>query len=507
MYAYTIICILHTLQKNALKPHRRPAPASPSQRRCKKPQPTQSPPVQLLRTRFSPAQLLEHFRKLLPATQLASWLDLGQKDFYARAFTPLVTLWYLIFQRLCDNHHLSHVVEDALAGGADRLSPRAKPLSRQLRSESTASFSDARQRLPLELCHRTLWHTAAQTAASLQIPKWFGLRVGLIDGSTCRLRPYGDIPEHFPPHRTGSAKNPPYWCVARVVGLFCLATGAVLDSAMASLKASEQALSALLLQRSWQNWLLVADRNFGVFSVAAAAVAAQAHLLVRLTHVRAAKLARLAGAKLVPGLDVLFQWSASRHDQCPEGLKGTPVAGRLMVVRLSRPGFRPLTLYLFTTLLDKEDCTAQALAQLYGQRWQVELCFRYVKVQMDLGSLECHSADMARKEWLAGLIAYNLIRWTMAAAAAIAGVPVQRLSFSRARELLLGWCCRNSGRRPTVRSWKTLLQRIGKARLSKRRRRRLSEPRAVRRLQNHFPNLVGPRATARKKLAKTHANS
>src|SRR5437899_2881056 len=118
MYAYNIICILHTLQKNALKPHRRPAPASPSQRLGKKPPPAQSPPVQLLRTRFSPAQLLEHFRKLLPATQLASWLGLGQKDFYARAFTPLVTLWYLIFQRLCDNHHLSHVVEDALAGGA-----------------------------------------------------------------------------------------------------------------------------------------------------------------------------------------------------------------------------------------------------------------------------------------------------------------------------------------------------------------------------------------------------
>jgi hypothetical protein len=31
---------------------------------------------------------------------------------------------------------------------------------------------------------------------------------------------------------------------------------------------------------------------------------------------------------------------------------------------------------------------------------------------MQLGFLEAHSADIARKEWVAGLIAYNLIRWT-----------------------------------------------------------------------------------------------
>ena len=110
-----------------------------------------------------------------------------------------------------------------------------------------------------------------------------------------------------------------------------------------------------------------------------------------------------------------------------------------MVVRIERPGYRPLTLYLFTTLQDQLKCSAQELAQLYGERWKVELCFRYVKTQMDLGFLECHSADMVRKEWLAGLIAYNLIRWTMAAAAASAQVPERWLSFSRTRELLLGW--------------------------------------------------------------------
>jgi hypothetical protein len=463
---------------------------------------------QLLRTRFSAAQLLDRFYCLLPLRLLDGWLARADQAFYRRAFTPLITLWYLVFQRLCDNHHLSHVQEDALAGGADRLSPRGKRLSKRLRSEATASFSDARQRLPLEVCQRALWHSAAQSAQSLQVPKKFGFRLGFMDGSTCRLRPFGDIPEHFPAHRPGNCKKPPYWCLARVVGILCWATGVVLDSAMAAPQMSEQALSAqLLTQRSWKGWLLVADRNFGVYSVARALAGAHAQALLRLTEVRARKLARSAGLKLKAGLDIAIDWVPTRHDQCPQGLTPTPVAGRLLAVRLAPAGFRAFTLYLFTTLSDPRQYPASELAQIYGQRWNIELCFRYIKAQMDLGFLECHSAQMVRKEWLAGLIAYNLIRWTMAAAAALAALPVQSLSFSRARELLVGWSFRTSLNRARRGSWKRLLTRIANARLPKRRKPRHSEPRAIRCFQKDVAKLEGPRAEARKKLAKTNAKS
>ena len=98
-----------------------------------KPQPgrQEAPPTELLRTRFSARQLQRHFAKLLTASWLATWLELSERAFYQRAYMPLITLWYLLFQRLSDNHTLSHVVEDAREGGADRLSPRGKtPLSR-----------------------------------------------------------------------------------------------------------------------------------------------------------------------------------------------------------------------------------------------------------------------------------------------------------------------------------------------------------------------------------------
>jgi hypothetical protein len=503
MYAYYIICILNTIEKNALKskrqPRCRPSPA------LKK---TQPPPAPRLRTRFSARSLLGHFHKLLPRSLIAGWLALGDKNFYQRAFTPLITLGYLVFQRLGDNHHLSHVQEDALEGGADGLSSRGKRLSRRLHSEATTSYSDARQRLPLEVCQRALRHIADQTHKAFQIPEKFGLRLGLMDGTTCRFRPFGDIPEQFPPHRPGNCKKPAYWCLARVVGVLCWATGVVVHSALSGLKTSEQALSApIFSEGSWKGWLLAGDRNFGVYSVARALRAAKAQALLRLTEVRARKLARSAGLKWEVGLDTPIDWVPTGHDQCPEGLTRTPVSGRLLALRVSPRGFRSSTLYLFTTLIDPLQYPALELAQIYGLRWNIELCFRYIKAQMDLGFLECHSADLVRKEWLAGLIAYNLIRWTMGAAAAWAKVPVHRLSFSRARELVLGWLTRSPLHRRRSRSWKRLLTRIAKAQLPKRRKARPAEPRATRHFAKDVAKLEGSRAAARQKLAKTNAKS
>jgi hypothetical protein len=274
---------------------------------------------------------------------------------------------------------------------------------------------------------------------------------------------------------------------------------------MGSLKESEQALVAGILKAScWAERLLVGDRNFGVFSVACAVVAAQGQALLRLTRSRTSKLARSSRLKLKPGLDARVSWMPSRCDKCPEGLQAAAVEGRLVVVRIQRPGFRSLTLYLFTTLLDESKCPAHELARLYAQRWNIEVCFRYIKTQMDLGFLECHSADMARKEWLAGLIAYNLIRWTMAAAAALEHIDLPLLSFSRARELLLGWLARAPH---NVRSWKRLLTRMAKARLPKRRKRRPSEPRAVRPFRKYRAALIGSRQVARQKLARAYAKS
>jgi hypothetical protein len=255
----------------------------------------------------------------------------------------------------------------------DRLStPGKAPLSETLSSDSTASWSAARGRLPVAVVYQALHWSGETIRATVQNRHWHGMEPVLWDGTTFRLRPWGNIPEHFPPHGGGNNRAP-YWCLARSVVAFCLATGVVLDAAVGSTQQSEQALTLGLWQgRRWENTIFVADRNFGVYAVVRGAREVQAHIVARLTAARAKKLAREAGVRLEAGCDQVIEGKPTRHDQCPEIWNQAPVVGRLIALRVDPRGARSFMRYLFTTLVDPQ-ISAEAWAQLYGQRWQVEL--------------------------------------------------------------------------------------------------------------------------------------
>lgn len=416
------------------------------------------------------------------------------KTFYQRLFTPLVTLWYLLFQRLNPDHSLDAALADAQQGGADKLN---RKLARKLRSCSTASYSDARHRLPEEFLLQSLQLQGRKITDLSPTALWQGLKVGLLDGSTARLRPYGNIPQEFPPHANQHAQRS-YWCLMRVVVSFCCFTGAALDCALGSTHLSEQALGSEIILRTLGSYLFIGDRNFGVFRIVQAARAKNHHLLLRLTEVRAAK---LLGRALRFG-DHGVTWKATPHDQLDAALSKDPVQGRLLVLPLTRRGFRSQRLCLFTTLEDPTESPLAELVRLYGLRWHIELDLRYVKTQMEAVQLEAHSAQMGRKEWWATLLAYNLIRAAMLAAALHQGLPPLSLSFSACRRRLEQWLSDFGRAKASVASWERLLREISRCRLPCRRQARPNEPRAQRHLRQPFPPLVGSRAKARKKLQK-----
>jgi hypothetical protein len=425
---------------------------------------------------------------------------------YERLWLSLITLWYLVWQHLQPRHTLEAVVIDARRGGADRLCSKAKPLSQGLRSSATTSYSDARQRLPLDWVRECFLKLAAPLA-SLGAQPSQELPVQLVDGSTKRLRPYGDIPAEFPAHRTGRRKT--YWCLARVLVSFCAATGVAMGARIDSIHVSEQALAVQLMLEAAQRVLYIGDRNFGVWRVARAALQSGGHVLVRLTQVRAR---RLLGKKHLPAfLDSPVLWTPTSHDQVDRGLKKQPVNGRLILIQAHRPGYRPLKLYLFTTLTDVLAYPPKRLLQLYGWRWQAELNFRTVKSTMKMDQSETKSANMVRKEFYAGLMAYNLVRGLMAAAAAQAGCSPAQLSFSRVHgllasvltELFASWMSGPAGRQRLL--W--LLAEASAARLPRRSKPRHSEPRAQYYRPQVFPKIKGSRAQARHALKTSLAKS
>jgi hypothetical protein len=312
------------------------------------------------KARFDAATpLLQLFARLLGLHGLSDPALKSKRRFYQRAWCPIITLWYLLWQRLSPDHTLTAIVTDARRGGADALRPGPKPLSACLRSSATTALAKARTRLPLAWVQQCFTSLARQLATMIWGPTPDPLPVQLLDGSTVRLRPHGDIPRVFPPHRTRRQRA--YWCVARVVVSFCAHTGVALAAQIGSIHRSEQALAVRLILAAATRALYVGDRNFGVWRVVRACAQSGGHALVRLTGVRAGKLA--AGQRLRPGLDRAVEWSASRHDQVDRGLKKQAGAGRLVVVRAHRPGWRPQTLHWFTTLTD---------AATYPPSWLLE---------------------------------------------------------------------------------------------------------------------------------------
>jgi hypothetical protein len=138
---------------------------------------------------------LRFFVQLLPHRALRQLPALQGRTFYDRLFNPLVTLWYLLFQRLSPDHSLDAALSDARSGGGDRIN---KKLSRQLVSDATASYSDARQRLPWAFLAQALSLQGRKIIGLSPATLWQGWVIALLDGSTVRMRPHGRMAKEFP---------------------------------------------------------------------------------------------------------------------------------------------------------------------------------------------------------------------------------------------------------------------------------------------------------------------
>lgn len=422
--------------------------------------------------------------------------------FYDRVYSLQVTLWCMIFQRLSSDRTLDQVIKELRGGGADHLSGGRKKISRRIRSRSTSAYSQARRRLPeeflraaLERMRRSLLKLVGGEVRDPKTAPPPGQRSRqILDGSTLCALSTPALREAYPPARNGRSVSD--WCLIRVVVGFCARSGAVLSAVEGPITRSEQALSWVVMQAAQAFTIWIGDRNFGVWSVVSQARRCQQDVLVRLTGARARKLA--GGVALRSGEDRAVCWHPSRHDQGAPGVEREGVSGRLMYVRLQRAGGW-IDLHLFTTL-DARDYPLELLVEWYGQRWQAELNFRYLKTQMEMEQLQVSSPEMARKEFLAGMLAYNLVRAVMWGAGARLDARKEEFSFSGARRTLVEWLKEWGRRRLRGRAGsriRRLLREIMGDRLPSRRKARPNEIRRQRHRSQKFPPLRGDRAQAR----------
>ena len=363
----------------------------------------------------------DRFGALLDPAEINAMQPMGP----AAIYTALVTVWLLIYQRLHGGRPLSDAVDELL-----RTDPRALPENRRIRrrtlSGNTGAYSRARARLRPEVTDR-LADSIFDSLVAAAPPSLGGRRAFILDGTTITLAPIAALKAAFPP--ATNQHGPGAWPVAHLLVAHELESGCAIRPEVGPmygpLAVSEADLAATIIPRLPAGSILLADRNFGIFSVAYAAARAGHDLLFRLTEARFRALLRRA-TPLGQG-DGYRTWSLTwkpsaadrrAHPELPEDAR---IEVRLQEVIISPER----SLRLVTTLADE----APVVGRLYRRRLDVETDIRDVKVALRTEEIEARSEEMVRKELAASIIAYNLVVQMRRLAAEATGVPPRRLSF------------------------------------------------------------------------------
>src|SRR5207237_3512768 len=249
--------------------------------------------------------------------------------------------------------------------------------------------------------------------------RWKGRDVKVVDGTTVSMpdTPANQAAYPQPPNERPGLGFP----LARLVVVFSLAVGTVLDAAVgpfAGQRTGEPALFRGLHPGLQAGDVVLADRYFCSYFEIALLQQQGVDAVLRLHQRRPVDFRR--GRRLGRD-DHVVGWKKPKRPPWLEEATYARLPDRLELreVRLrgTRPGFRTQTVVVVTTLRNPRDVSRLDLTDLYRRRWHAELDLRSLKQTMQMSILRGKTPPMVRKELWAHFLAYNLIRTVMAQAA------------------------------------------------------------------------------------------
>lgn len=347
-------------------------------------------------------------------------------------YTPAVTIWVFLTQCLSPDHSCREAVSKLIAA---RVAQGKRPCSAK-----TGAYCQRRDALPEGVC-QNLARQAGQDVDENAPAEWLwhGRRVRDVDGSTSTMP---DTPENQAAYPQSTRQK--HGCgfpIARIVVLFSLATGAVLEMVIGPCKGKrtgENSLFRTMHHMLCQGDVILADRYFSGWFDLALLIERGVDVVVRKHQRRFTDFRK--GRRLGRG-DHVAQWPKPK--QKPEWLdKDTYDAMQdiLMLrevrVEVDKPGFRTRKLIVVTTLLDAREFKASEIAKLYRRRWDAELNLRSLKIVLQMDYLRCKTPHRVRNEFYMHILAYNLIRKLTAVAAARDGREPWTISFKGTQQTL-----------------------------------------------------------------------
>lgn len=358
-------------------------------------------------------------------------------------------------------------------------------------SLNDSSCSSRRTRLSWEVFAQLLGHVLRPLADKKRQPEsfWRGWRLVAMDGTQFSVANTPQIKRSAKKAKSRRGQA----AFAKIV------TGVMLEiglhnpvaAAIGRTGQSEWELARGLLAHLPKDALLLADRLHGcaafVREVLAACQPVNSHFLIRARgQIKCKTVKRLK--------------DGSRIVRVPVREKGNPrnilqwLELRSIRVMVQRKGHRTTPLHLWTSLMDPLTAPALELVELYGKRWEHELFYRQLKLQLRKSELlQSHTVETGAQEIAAMLIAAALIASERSKAAG-SEMPALRISFVKLLELMRPlWLVLTLG--------DDLLEQWQKEALTKRfqeqarrcvtpRRRKRSCPRAVRQPVTGWPRLI-----------------
>lgn len=416
-----------------------------------------------------------------------------------RIYTPLVTLWLFLGQAISADHScraaVARLIAHRVAQGLSACSSR------------TGAYCQARMRLPEEF-FATIARALGRQLEDRAEKKWLwkGRHVYMFDGTTTLMPDTAENRAAYPP--TCRQKVNVGLPLARVAAVISLSCGVVLDLATAKYAGKGQGEVTLLrtlssmfskgdvlladcLMSNWRNLFMLKQRGVDVVTRLNKALRkadfSKGTLLGKDDHV-------VAWPKpWIRGIDRETQKSMPKH-----------LMVRECKIDIKQPGFRTKEIIIVTTLLDPVLYTKEDLANLYLQRWNNELDLRTIKTEMKMECLRCKTPELVRKEIWTHMIAYNLIRMTMAQAANEHGLLPRTISFKGTMQTLRAFhpfiAIQGNDTSTRARLYRHLLNAIVLHRVADRPNR--FEPRRVKRRHKHYVPLAVPRNEAKLQILK-----
>jgi DDE family transposase len=372
------------------------------------------------------------------------------------------------------------------------------------RDFSAGGYCQARMRMPLQVIETIAREVGGQLSAAVddqEAYRWRSHRVLLMDATSFSMPDEPELQAHF--GQPGQQKPGCGFPVAHVLMLFNARTGMAVDALTAPLRTHEASLASTMHDRLSKGDLVVGDDSFGTYALLASLNQRGARGLFPLHHKRIAdftpgraftedsekQMPRSRWIKSLGKDDQLVEWFKPEQKPKWMSLEAWKQVPESMLVRelrrtTTRPGFRPTTLTVATTLLDPVAYPADDVMALRIRRWDVETDLLYLKTIMGMDVLRCKTVDGVKKELWIFLLIYNLVRRVMIAAAQRQQVPVSRISFSSA----LHWL-RHARVGDTLPNLKLVPYRPNRM-----------EPRVIKRRPKQYDIMTKPRDELKKKL-------